>query len=144
MIGFLLALAVCFPARAQVWQVFNSGNAGLPSNTVTGLAIGSDGVVWAATDWGLWRYEAGEWEVFQAASTGLPENTLRCAALDQQGRLWVGTSLHGAAVFDGQEWEVFNTQNSPLPDDQVNAIHVDHQGWLWLGTVSGLACFTGC
>lgn len=142
LLAFILALGLR-AAHAQAWQVFNSANAGLPSNTVMDVVIAQDGTVWAATDWGLWRYQAGEWEVFQADNSGLPENTLRCLAIGPDDRLWIGTTLHGAVVYDGQDWEVIGTQNSPLPDDEVNTIHVDQQGWVWLGTVGGLACYTG-
>lgn len=130
-------------ASGQAWEVFNMANAGLPSNTVTDVLVQPDGVVWAATDWGLWRLEDGEAQVFQVGNSGLPDNSLRCLALDGQGHLWIGTSISGAVRYDGQDWEVFSTLNSPMPDDQVNTIHRDQQGWLWFGTVSGLACFTG-
>jgi len=128
---------------AQAWQVFDMAGSGLPSNTVTDMAIQDDGVVWAATDWGLWRWENGEYEVFQQANSGLPDNYLRALSLDSQGRLWIGTSMAGAVMYDGQDWEVFSTFNSPMPDDQVNTIHEDSNGWLWFGTVTGLACYTG-
>lgn len=142
---FILGLSsLCaVAASGQAWQVFDMAGSGLPSNTVKDLAIQEDGVVWAATDWGLWRLENGEYEVFQQANSGLPDNYLRALLLDSQGRLWVGTSLSGAAMYDGQDWEVFSTLNSPMPDDQVNTIHEDSNGWLWFGTVTGLACYTG-
>ncbi|HRD52842.1 MAG TPA: two-component regulator propeller domain-containing protein [Flavobacteriales bacterium] len=127
---FILGLSgpCAVAASGQAWQVFDMAGSGLP---VTDVAIQADGVVWAATDWGLWRWESGEYEVFQQANSGLPDNYLRALLIDSQGRLWVGTSLSGAAMYDGQDWEVFSTFNSPMPDDQVNTIHEDSNGWLW-------------
>lgn len=138
-----LLAGLALKGTAQAWELFNMANAGLPSNTVTDIAVQPDGVVWVATDWGLWRWEDGEYQVFQSSNSGLPDNTLRCLAFDAQGRLWIGTSISGAVRYDGQTWEVFSTLNSAMPDDQVNTIHKDHQGRLWFGTLSGLACFTG-
>lgn len=130
-------------AGAQAWQVFDMANEGLPSNTVLDIAVQPDGVVWAASDWGLWRWENGEHEVFQTSNSDLPDNSLRALLHDSQGRLWIGTSISGAVLFDGQDWQIFSTLNSEIPDDQVNTIHEDGNGWIWFGTVSGLACYTG-
>ena len=141
-LAFLLVLLMP-EARTQDWLVLDMMGTGLPSNTVVDIDSDSNGVVWLATDWGLCRWEAGGLEVFNVGNSGLPDNVTRCVEVDDDDALWVGTSVGGAARYDGQVWEVFNTSNSPMPDDQVNTIHVDHQGWVWFGTVTGLACYTG-
>lgn len=118
-------------------------NAGFPSNNVRSIACDSQGVVWAATDWGLCRYQGSTWTILQEGSSGLPENNLRALAVDADDRLWIGTTLYGLAILDGSVWTVYDVNNSPLPENEVNCITIDHRGWAWIGTTAGLACYTG-
>ncbi|MDQ3100599.1 MAG: hypothetical protein M3R08_04375, partial [Bacteroidota bacterium] len=85
---------------AQSWQVFDMDNAGLPSNTIRGLAQDQQGIIWAASNWGLCRYDGSDWTFFQQGASGLPENDLSALAVDQLDRLWIGTSLNGVAILD--------------------------------------------
>ncbi len=136
------ALVLCFQLSAQSWQVFNTANAGLPSNSIIALAEDHDGIIWAATDWGLCRYDGLEWSVIQESPGGLSSNSLRSLAVDEENRLWVGTDLYGIAILDDDSWSYITMDDSPLPDNTINAIHHDHRGWVWIGTPAGLACIT--
>src|SRR5690606_2310706 len=89
---------------AQSWEIWNMANAGLPSNTIKALAQDHDGIVWAATDWGLCHFENDQWTVIQQQVGGLPENGLTSLAVDSANRLWVGTALHGVAIHDNGNW----------------------------------------
>lgn len=127
----------------QTWEVFDMDNAGFPSNTITDIAIDSQDQVWAATDWGLCRFDGSTWSVFQTANSGLPDNEIYALAVDSLDRVWIGTEQHGLVIYDGSTWEEYNTLNSPLPDNEIKSIYIDHRGWAWIGTYLGLVCWTG-
>nr|MDQ3101583.1 hypothetical protein [Bacteroidota bacterium] len=105
---------------AQSWQVFDMDNVGLPSNTIRALAQDQQGIVWAASNWGLCRYDGSDWTFIQQGAGELPENDLTALAVDQMDRLWIGTSLNGIAILDEGNWSFLNTGNSPLPDNMVH------------------------
>ena len=48
---------------------------GLPSNRVTGVALGRDGMIWVGTDHGIGRYDGRQWEVY-TADDGLPSEQI--------------------------------------------------------------------
>jgi len=129
--------------RAQLWDVFDMGTAGLPSNTITDMVQDRDGVIWVGTDWGLCRYDDGEWSVMQTANSGLSGNEITCLALDSANRLWIGTTMNGISIRDGDDWSYLNSGNSPIATEGVKHIHHDHRGWSWVSTELGLYCDTG-
>ena len=143
---FSSALALAVPTAdvsAQTWEVFDMTSAGLPSNNVTDIVEDSQGVIWAATEWGLCRYDGSTWSVYQEGSSGIPGNVVRALAVDSLDRIWIGTQLFGVVVFDGTDWVTYDTENSGLPENEINSLAIDHRGWAWIGTYLGLACFTG-
>jgi ligand-binding sensor domain-containing protein len=131
------------PARAQTWEVFDMATAGFPSDNITDIVQDSQGIIWAATSWGLCRYDGTDWTVYQTGTTGLPDNVIRSLAIDSLDRVWIGTQLHGISVFDGASWETIDMDDSPLPDNEINSLTIDHRGWAWIGTYLGLVCYTG-
>lgn len=138
----LLAAPLVHGAQAQSWQVFDVENSDFPSNTVVDILQDEQGIVWAATDWGLCRYESGNWTVLQVAD-GLPSNVLTCLSIDSDGRLWVGTVTNGIGIFDGASWIYMDQSNSPIVTEGVVDIQHDHRGWVWISTELGLHCWTG-
>lgn len=142
--AILPLLLATLGGQAQIWDIYDMQNAGLPSNTVNTLAVEDSGVLWAGTDWGLCRYDGMNWEFFQTMNSDIPDNDIRALAIDANGDLWVGMFIGGLAHFDGTDWTVFDTQNSPLPQDQIRALHFDPgTGALWIGTSDGLARLKG-
>lgn len=138
-----VAMLFSLSAHAQQWQVFNMDNAGFPSNTVVDVVQDGQGVIWAATDFGLCRYQGGEWTVFQQEPGGLPSNSLSCLAVDSLDRLWVGTVTGGIGIFDGLVWSYMDAGNSPIVTEGVTSIAHDYRGWVWICTELGLHCWTG-
>jgi ligand-binding sensor domain-containing protein len=128
--------------NAQDWEVFNSTNAGLPSNTVQAIAAGANGDIWVGTDWGLCQYSSGEWTIYQTTDSDLPSNDITALSMDADGSLWIGTGLDGIVVWTGTGSLQYTTDNSLLPDNTINSITHDHRGWVWIGTPLGLACIT--
>ena len=62
----------------------------LPDNTVSLVAVGSDGTVWVGTYEGLGRLRDGAWSVFTTADD-LPNNTVSSVAVGADGTVWAGT-----------------------------------------------------
>lgn len=140
--GFVLGF-LTVPVRAQNWEVFDMATAGFPSDNITDIVQDSEGIIWAATSWGLCRYDGADWTFYQTGTSGLPDNVIRSLAIDSLDRVWVGTQLHGISVFDGVSWETIDMDNSPLPDNEINSLAIDYRGWAWIGTYLGLVCYTG-
>lgn len=72
----------------RTWTVEN----GLPDNRINAILQTRDGYLWAATPWGLARFDGVRFTVFNRANTPAMEKE-RCLALaeDQAGNLWVLT-----------------------------------------------------
>lgn len=141
-IAALSALA-CSLSHGQMWQVFDMANAGFGSNTITDIAVDSQGIVWVGTNWGLNRYDGTTWTNFLTGNSGLPDNAINSLAIDSLDRVWMGTVFHGVVVFDGSTWTQYDPLNSGIPDYEVKCVTIDHRGWLWVGTYLGLACYDG-
>lgn len=102
---------------------------------VWAFAQASDGVVWAATENGLVRWERGITKVYQQAD-GLPTNRLRSLAFDRQGTLWIGTTGGGLVSFAADRFKVFNPANG-FPHLEVRSVLADPEGGVWAATAGG-------
>ena len=151
---FCLTMLV-LPLAGEEWNVYTTGNSGLPNNEILSLAIDEEGVKWIGTMGGLARYDGTTWTVFNTTNSGLPSNTVRCILISEVGYIWIGTNS-GLAVYDGvsqgqnpdqswQGWTVYNMNNSGLPRNVVSALAVDDNNTYWIGTLGGggLAAFDG-
>ncbi|MDE3244899.1 MAG: diguanylate cyclase [Acidobacteriota bacterium] len=108
--------------------------------TTAGAAVwsfcqGQDGVVWAATDHGLVRWEKGRTRVYSKAD-GLPVEKLRSITFDREGVLWIGTTGGGLVSFAHGRFETFSSAHG-FPNDQVRAVCADPQGGVWAATAGG-------
>ena len=68
----------------------------------------AEGVLWVATEFGLYRIASNGKEI-QCMTTGdgLPDNSVMSVQTDADGRVWVGTS-HGLAMFDASRHRFIN------------------------------------
>jgi len=94
-----------------------------------------DGVVWAATDRGLVRWEKGATRVY-GTKDGLPIERLRALACGRDGTLWIGTTGGGLVSFAGGRFETFSTAQG-LPHPEVRAVLADPDGSIWAATAGG-------
>lgn len=138
-----LPLALQF--QDQQLTIYRSSD-GLPAfetfefNIMTGLALDSNGGIWAGNNAGAARYLDGTWSVFNHLPTG-PEDSLQIGALNieagRKGEVFVASAAR-ASVFTDGKW-----QNYRLDDgDQsrvVRSIAVARNGDLWVGTRSGIS-----
>ncbi len=65
-------------------------------NMVTGISVGKDGTVWAATLQGAYRFDGKSWRQFTTAD-GLPTDSLMAVLVDSTGAAWFGGDGAGVA-----------------------------------------------
>src|SRR6187399_3497460 len=66
---------------------------GLPSSSLTGLALARDGYLWIATRDGLARFDGVGYTVYRhvpGAAGSLPGNFVQTVFVDSGNRVWVG------------------------------------------------------
>ncbi len=122
------------------WMIFNTGNSGLPCDTIQAVAVDSSGISWIGTmTGGLAKFDDPAWHIFNTSNSGLPVNNVTSIAIDIDSTIWIGTRDGGLVSFYNTTWTVFDTSNSPLPSNIINSVSVDKLGNKWIGTPAGLA-----
>lgn len=140
------------------WQTFGLP-AGLPSTSVTDVAVWRGGVYvatapypewapptedpegmpvpgrWISVGGGLARYEAGAWLAWTSAS--VPELADEIRALGPgDDALWIATSGRGLVAFDGARWQGLRDCGDEarcIPENFVTAVAVSPDGAVWVG-----------
>jgi hypothetical protein len=113
------------------WQIFSTGNSGLPHDRVLALAEDGAGALWVGTENGLVQFDGEAWQ------PQLPGRIEGIAVGDDQ--VWAATLAGAARLADGR-WTTFTTANSGLGDDAVFSIALQGDV-VWMGTVSGVSRF---
>lgn len=142
----LLALLVGATAKAAVPetpQLRLIGVAdGLPSSTITGLALDRAGYLWLATTDGLARYDGvgmRVWRHVPGDPASLPGNYLNAVHVDAEDRVWVAIEGRGLSVLaaDRRAFRHYRKTADPrMGSDDVWAI-ASRDGELWFGTFGG-------
>jgi signal transduction histidine kinase/ligand-binding sensor domain-containing protein/DNA-binding response OmpR family regulator/HPt (histidine-containing phosphotransfer) domain-containing protein len=115
----------------------------LNHNRVTALRVDRAGSLWAATDFGLSRWEpaTGGFSTFSPQPKGLVQ--YRSIAEDPDGVLWLATLSKGVQRFDPRTgtFKLFDDAlraAHPRGHNRVNSVHVDSKGTVWIATFRGL------
>jgi len=114
----------------------------LSNDTVYGLTIDRNGVLWASTADGFDELDVktGEFRVYRVL--GDPLTRYKEIVEDSTGALWLGTWDRGLYRFDPVtgHFAIYRNGNSPgsLSSNRVNSICIDRTGTLWVGTDNGL------
>ena len=137
---FLVCIGVNLKAQT-VWEVFNTQNSPLLSNSIRQVYLDTDQSLWVSTAYGLGHYDGTNWQILTQANGGLPDDIVNCVARDSSGNLWVGTLTSGLGKFDGINWTYFTFANSNIPEDHIRALAIDSSGRKWVATTGGLAVF---
>jgi len=108
---------------------------------VGALAQTADGVLWAASPQGIWRYD-GQWRWVGAVRDAAVEyaalwkqpiiRSERWPILAAGGRIWAILDT-GLADFDGQIWTGHSTTGASPPSNRVRALGIGADGALWAG-----------
>lgn len=127
-------------AQAPQWIVYNTGNSGLPTNSIRCIHIDKDNVKWIGTGSGVVKYDDNIWQVYDTNNSPLPYNSILCITSNPlNDDIWIGSSQNGLAKFDGNNWVVYDTSNSPLPSGSIFDIELDTSGNTWIATPFGVA-----
>jgi ligand-binding sensor domain-containing protein/signal transduction histidine kinase len=112
-----------------------------PSNNITSLSVGPDGVVWAGAMAGLqaWRVDGTTPKrLSPAASQSFGDLRVNVLMHDSGGTLWVGTQGDGlkrrdpaSGEFHSYRWDSLNRHG--IGDNQITALYQDRTGTLWVG-----------
>lgn len=122
----------------------NTGNSGIPSDTVLLLAIDTEGNWWIHHPGGIGRFDGAGWQNWSLAETGLPAAAaIRTLKAAPGGSLYAATD-NGAAIFQNGAWSVLNTSNSGLPSNNLWDIAFGADGKVYFATSgSGLVIQDG-
>ncbi len=118
------------------WVSYNSSNSGLPSNQITEVSIGDNGIIWiVAGGNSLVRFDGHNWDIFNSNNSVLP-----CTYINNINTIgsvvWLSTD-NGLYKYDGLQWSVYNQSNSPLPSNVIRNTAFDDDT-LWICTDAGL------
>lgn len=129
------------------YQYIFENKAGIEGNVVRQIIEDENGILWFATNGGLYKYdaknEAGNPESYQSITVkdGLPTNQIWSLCSDKTGGLWIGTET-GLCHYNGKEYtsiklpvtgEVDLTGAYPAPD-MITSIYQASDGLVWIGT----------
>ncbi len=122
------------------FENFNSGNSNFNGWKVSGLQI-ADGIVWAASEFGLFKYESASWSRYGTTNSNIPSDKVLSLEIDSENAVWVGAE-EGLAKYNGESWETFNSDNSLLESDKITALEFN-DGIVYIGSNAGLFSFDG-
>lgn len=146
-LGFSAAIQTILVDRTgRLWLGGNHGLTRYPGGAPSGdgvtylaekrlrqLLEARDGVVWATSQDGLFRFDGS---TFQEVA-GLPHPSVSAICEDSRGNIWVATRANGVVRIAGDQVSVID-QRHGLPDLPIYAILEDHHGRLWMSSPRGL------
>lgn len=141
----LLILLTLFPLDAQLhpeylnFQQFSTPQ-GLPNGKVHRVLKDSNGFIWIATYYGLFRYDG--YEVTQLKSSynspnQLLHNDVLSICEDDHNRIWIGTQS-GLNVLDNISGRIKNYQLPDVNRQRVHEILQSSDGSIYLGYIRGM------
>jgi signal transduction histidine kinase/ligand-binding sensor domain-containing protein len=110
---------------------------------VRDLAQGADGVLWIASERGLFQFDGVRFERFEPPpGQTLPSYAPHILLALPDTSLWIGHFTAGVSVFHRGRIVTYGTQDG-LPGGAVTAIARDSGGTMWAATSRGLARLVG-
>jgi uncharacterized repeat protein (TIGR01451 family) len=107
------------------WKKYTRAD-GLPSDTVTSIAVDNQGNKWIGTNRGVYKFDGSTWTSYTSTS-GSREDYIDAIAIDADGNKWLST-YGGILKFDGVNWATY-----PLPNNvrEFDKIVIDKDGSKW-------------
>lgn len=145
-IALCVALCVAPAADAARRFVETGSGRGLAATVVTSLLVDSDGLLWAGSREGLYRYDgylATAFRPIPGDPRSLSDVDVRTLYQARDGSIWVSTNTAGLNRLDPRtglftRYTHDSTNPSSLSDPSVFGVVEDVQGRLWVGTQRGL------
>lgn len=112
----------------------------LPNGRVHRIMKDSDGFVWIATYYGLFRYDG--YDVLPIKSSinkpgVLLHNNVLCLEEDHSNHIWIGTQ-GGLNMLDKSTGAIRSYKLSNVPRQRVHDIYTDSQGTTYIGYIRGV------
>lgn len=111
--------------------------AGLPPGGVHSIAEDNQGIIWAATDSGVYSLTKDRF----VRHTGLPPVRYNDLLFTATNELWAGSNSQGVYRINAKGTSNYTAANSALNDNSINALDQSPDGTIWIGTASGAATF---
>ncbi len=108
------------------------GDNGPDKEPVDGLFRDRQGVLWVATEHGVFRLQGNRLQSFAPGST-LATNRILSLFEDREGDLWIGTDSSGLNLLRDQKFTTYTTSDG-LSGNLVRCVFESPQGELWIGT----------
>jgi signal transduction histidine kinase/ligand-binding sensor domain-containing protein len=130
------------PASSELSHTAWTVRDGAPG-AVRGLAQGTDGVLWIASERGLFHFDGVRFERFDPApGQVLPPRGVHVLLPLPDTSLWIGHFGGGISVLHRGQVVTYDTLDG-LPGGTVTAIARDSTGMMWASTTRGLARLEG-
>ncbi len=129
----------------QRWVPMTSTGARKEANTITDIAIDSDGNIWVVTLIGVAVVNPnGQTTETYTAGIELPAASLQDVAIDTAGNPWFATWGGGVATLDRGtgKWTRYTQAEGGLLDDRVATVRIDAEDNKWFGTAIGISVLT--
>ena len=124
------ALSTALPVvTRRSWQTYNNSD-GLPSQSVTSIAVESAGGAWIGTARGVAYFDGTTWTTYTERD-GLLSNLVLAVAAERNGTAWFGSDK-GVTRFDGDTWTHF-AESDGLPAGYIQTVTLDEDGRAWFG-----------
>ena len=87
----------------RTWKTYNRSNSGLPSNTITNIAVDANGNLWLGTygDVGVTMFDGNDkWEIYNTDNSGIADNDIAKISIDRyRNTIWLnGLRSRGISV----------------------------------------------
>jgi ligand-binding sensor domain-containing protein len=122
------------------WEYFDKEK-GMQGRYVNDICQDSSGVIWLATNYGVYKIERPHVAFYCPSQEGRTFYTTSVTA-DANGRIWFGTPS-GVSMYDGSKWQFYNEEDHGLAGNSITSLAVDKNGTVWAGGYGKLSCLQG-
>jgi signal transduction histidine kinase/streptogramin lyase len=109
-------------------------------NTIVDIKKSPAGVVWAATSYGLGRYnkdrDAFDWFT---SNEGLSSSSISSLEFDEKGNLWIGTYSGGINYYNGKSFTSYSVKQGLTSANVLATHYLKSSRTLFIGSEFGLA-----
>lgn len=105
-----------------VWQHYTAENSGLPSNSLSSIAVDKNNVVWIGTTGkGLAAFDGIVFNSYNVSNSDIAGNATTDITVDDNNYVWA-SSITGISVGSIGGFGAFASRNSPIPDSPIKSI----------------------